>query len=159
MRGLRIGHGVGPRLGSHGSIFQKGGEGTSPCSVSIDTQASGSSIVAFMFGYQPGYAVGTDSKGNTLTSQGTQGYSGGQWSGYGIEAFVKANAAGGAGHTVSMTKGTPSDESTILVCEAIGATTLANNANVARADAGAGVAYNLCDVFVTGPALLLCAWT
>lgn len=159
MRRLRIGYGVGPRLGAHGAVFQKSTEGTSPCQVSIDTQAAGSSIVAFAFGYQPGYTFSTDNKGNSYTSQGAQGYSGGQWSGFGIEAFVKANAAGGSGHVVGFTKSAPTDESTLLVCEVVGATVKQASANVARAGAGAGVAYNSGDVVVTGPALLVCAWT
>ncbi len=160
MRGLRIGHSVVPRLGAHGKDFDVDAVGTSPSTVTIDTQASGSSIIAATFGEFTRYSVGADSKGNTLSLLETSGYAGGLWPGFGLELYGKANATGGSSHAVSITKSTGYEvqETTLMVAEVIGGATIQDTSVVARAAAGAGVAYTSAPVTTTGPAILLAVW-
>lgn len=158
MRGLRIGYMTGPRLGGHGSDFDLAGSGTSPQTVTVETSGPCSLIVP-AFGYLQNISQPTDNKGNTFVSLGSSGYAGGLWSGYGLELWAKANAAGGSGHTVSVVKATDAaDESTVAVVEARGASVLQDYTIVNRAAAGAGVSYSSGNVVTTGPALLVSVW-
>jgi hypothetical protein len=147
----------GPQLGDHGSDFDLEGSGTSPQVVTIDTQAAGSSILAITFGRFANYGAPTENKGNTPALLETSGYHGGLWFGYGLEAYGVANAAGGTGHAVTVTKTTGTEESTLIVVEARG-TTIQDTSVVTRAAAGDGVAYTSASVTTTGPALLIAAW-
>lgn len=160
MRGLRIGHSVVPRIGAHGKDFDVDAQGTSPSTVTLDTQASGSSIIAATFGEFTRYSVGADSKGNTLSLLETSGYNGGLWPGFGLELYGKADASGGASHAVSITKlgGFEIQETTLIVAEVIGGRTIQDTSVVTRAAAGAGVPYTSAAVTVTGPAVLLAVW-
>lgn len=65
MRGLRIGHTPGPQLGVHGSDFDIENSGTSPQTVTRNTAASGSSILAILFGEFTNCSAPSDNKGNT----------------------------------------------------------------------------------------------
>lgn len=161
MRGLRIGHSVVPRLGAHGKDFDLDTQGTSPSTVTLDTQVSGSSLIVASFGEFARYAIPADGKGNTLSLLETSGYNGGLWPGFGLELYGKADMAGGASHTVSLTKSTgfEGEESTLLVAEVIGGRTIQDTSVVTRAGAGAGVAYTSAAVTVTGPAILLAVWS
>jgi hypothetical protein len=145
-------------VGGHGNDFDLEGAGTSPQTVTIDTQPSGSTILAVTF-TDPGiYGAPTDNKGNTYTLvQAQSGYYGGRWAPYGLEVYAKTDAAGGTGHAVSITKSTPTAESTLIVVEATG-TTIQSSSIVTRDGAGAGVAYASGSVTTTGPALLVAVW-
>ena len=98
------------------------GSGTSPMTTpAITTPASGSLIlVQVLTGHEPTFAGLSDDKGNHyIEIGGPQTYAGGA----GSYLFACANAAGGAGHTWTLTKasGYGSDEATIYVVVLAGA--------------------------------------
>lgn len=144
-------------LGDHGGDWDIQGSGTSPQTVTIDTQASGSSLIVVTL-TDPGiYGTPTDNYSNTFTLLESSGYHGGLWSPFGVEVYGKASAAGGSGHAVSISKSSATEESTLIVIEGLGAT-IQDTSIVTRAGAGAGVAYTSASVTTTGPALLVAAW-
>jgi hypothetical protein len=149
---------VGITVGGYDSDFDIQDSGTSPQAITINTQASGSSILAIAFGDATAYAAPTDNKGNTYSLLESSGYQGGLWAPYGMKAYGKANAAGGSSHTVSVVKDTPVNESTLLVIEAKGST-IQDTSVITRAGAGDGVAYTSASVTTTGPALLVAVWS
>lgn len=157
-RGLRIGHSQNPQLGVHGSDFDIQTAGTSPVTVTLTTQGSGSSIVVAVLAALAAVSAPTDNKSNTYTLAESSGYHGGAYAGYGLEIYTKAGATGGASHAVSVTKDNPTDESTLIVVEAKGGATVQDSSIITRAGAGAGVAYASAAVTVTGPALLVAFW-
>lgn len=158
-RGLRIGHTVGPLLGNHGSDFDLEAAGTTPIGCAITTQALGSSIVIACLGRLIDFGAPTDNKGNTYSLLESSGYHGGLWSGYGMELYGKADAAGGSSHTMQFAKtGNAADEASFLAAEVKGGTVIQDSSIVTRAGAGDGVAYTSASVDTTGPALLIALW-
>lgn len=149
---------LGPTLGGHGADWDNDGPGTSPQTVTINTQAAGSSLLVFFFGNLPVDGAPTDNKGNTLTLLETSGWHGGLWAPFGLEAYGTANAAGGSSHTVSVVKSVSTAESTLMFVEGRGAT-IQDTSIVTRAGAGDGVAYTSASVTTTGPALLVSVWS
>lgn len=145
-----------PELGGHGSDFDIQGSGTSPQTVTINTQTAGSSLIVVTLSDPGIYGTPTDNKGNTLTLLESSGYHGGLWAPFGMEVYGKASAAGGSSHAVSITKSTATEESTLIVIEGVGAS-IPDTSIVTRAGAGAGVAYTSASVTTTGPALLVSA--
>lgn len=146
-----------PPLGGHGGDWDIQGSGTSPQTVTINTQASGSSLIVVTL-TDPGiYGTPTDNKSNTFSLLESSGYHGGAWAPFGMEVYGKANAAGGSSHAVSISKSSASEESTLIVIEGKGAT-IQDTSIVTRAGAGAGVAYTSASVTTTGPALLIAVW-
>lgn len=144
-------------LGGHGGDWDIQGSGTSPQTVTINTQASGSSLIVVTL-TDPGiYGTPTDNKSNTFSLLESSGYHGGLWAPFGMEVYGKANAAGGASHAISISKSSASEESTLIVVEARG-TTIQDTSVVTRAGAGDGVAYTSASVTTTGPALLIAVW-
>jgi hypothetical protein len=147
-----------PSLGAHGGDWDIQWSGTSPQTVTITTQATGSSLIVFAFSDPGIYDTPTDNKSNTFSLLESSGYHGGLWAPFTMEVYGKAGAAGGSGHAVSITKSSPSEESTLIVIEAKGGNTIRDTSIVTRAGAGAGVAYTSGDVTTTGKALLVAAW-
>lgn len=144
-------------LGDHDGDWDIQGSGTSPQTVTLDTQAAGSSLIVVTL-TDPGiYGTPTDNYSNTYSLLESSGYHGGMWSPFGMEVYGKAAAAGGSSHAVSISKSSASEESTLVVVEAKG-TTIQDTSIVTRAGAGAGVAYTSASVTTTGPALLIAAW-
>jgi hypothetical protein len=144
-------------LGDHGGDWDIQGSGTSPQTVTINTQAAGSSLIVVTLSDLSIYGTPTDNKSNTFTLLESSGYHGGLFTGFGLEVYGKANAAGGSSHAVSIAKSTATEESTLIVVEAKGAT-IQDTSIVTRAGAGDGVAYTSASVTTTGPALLISAW-
>lgn len=157
MRGLRIGHTPGPQLGVHGSDFDIENSGTSPQTVTRNTAASGSSILAILFGEFTNCGAPSDNKGNTYTLLENSEYFD-LWAGFGLELYGKANAAGGSSHALSMAKVTTTAESTLMLVEVTGASVIQDTSIVARQRQGAGVPYSSASVTTTGPALLVSIW-
>jgi hypothetical protein len=148
----------GPQLGVHGSDYDLDGAGTSPSSVTFNTQASGSSLIVPTLGQFTNYNAPTDNKGNTFSLLQTSGYPGGAFPGFGMELYGVANAAGGSSHTVQFVKVISAvDETTLIAIEVKGRTIQQSNI-VTRAAAGAGVALTSSGITTTGPALLVSIW-
>jgi len=150
---------TGPLLGDHLGKWDIQGSGVSPDTVTLNTQASGSSMVVCTLGDPGVNTVPTDNKGNTYTSLLSNGYFGGAFAPFNMIVYAKTNAAGGSSHIVSMSK--PSNtvqESTLIGVETKNSLTIQSSSIVARATGGAGVAYTSASVTTTAPALLLTFW-
>lgn len=155
-RARLVGGVLAPEIGVHGSDFDIENSGTSPQTVTRNTAASGSSILAILFGEFTNCSAPSDNKGNTYTLLENSGYFD-LWAGFGLELYGKANAAGGSSHALSMTKTTTTSESTLMLVEALG-TVIQDTSIVARQRQGAGVPYSSASVTTTGPALLVSIW-
>ena len=147
----------GVSLGDHDGDWDIQGSGTSPQTVTLTTQASGSTLIVVTL-TDPGiYGTPTDTYSNAYSLLESSGYHGGLWSPFGMEVYGKAGAAGGSSHAVSISKSSASEESTLIAIEATGAT-IQDTSIVTRAGAGAGVPYTSASVTTTGSALLIAAW-
>lgn len=139
--------------GALAKTVQLDGAGTSPATVSINSQP-GSTILLLRGGAHADNANPTDSKGNTLTQRGTdQGYAGGLWPGYGLEIWGVVNAAGGSAHQLSTVKSHTDWEITKVMWEVRGGSEIILTQGSAAA-AGAGVAYNSPTITLTKPGLV-----
>jgi len=152
---------AGPSLGAHSADFQIQDSGVSPASVTLSTQASGSTMLGFLMCAFSEIGPVADNKGNgAYTLVDSSGYAGGLWPDYGLEVYAKTGAVGGSSHTLSATKSVHSTyESTLIGVEIKGAGTIQDHSIVARAAAGAGVATTSGNVTATGPARLVACWT
>lgn len=149
----------GPSVGAHGSDFDIQDSGTSPTTVTLTTQAAGSSIVALLGGFLTGQ-FGTPTYNGTSMGSAIRSsvYFADKYSGYGNQIHALANISGGSGHVVSSTKSTAANESTLIAVEVKGGVTIQASSIVARDAPGAGVAYTSNSVTTTGPALLVAFW-
>lgn len=108
-----------PMLGSHVLLWHEDGSGPATAvTPAIDTQASGSSLLAFSAGYASNTSLPIDNKGNAWTPLGApvvyRGYNGQ----FDVKAYVVASAHGGSGHQLSIAKnGVPFGEITIPFIE------------------------------------------
>ena len=155
-----------PAIGVHKGTWhgQSGNDGgltpSSPLQVlGLTTQASGSSIAAFLLAEVSKASAPSDNKGNSYGSpvHTSLGY-GGDYPGYGLESYVKLSAAGGASHNFEFTKNAAGDEGTLIIAEVKNAATLQDQSVVFRPKPGAGVPYQSGTVTTTGPAILLTLW-
>jgi hypothetical protein len=142
-------------IGQRALVLQStGGSATTIVTPAVNTQGSGSSILACIGrGVNADHVLPTDNKGNTYSQIGTSHtYSGFPTSGTAL--YVKAGAIGGTGHTVTFTK-QGFDEATVLMVECPGYTkVVANNWNE-----DATTATNTSNtVTTTGPAMLVAFW-
>lgn len=150
----------GPAIGYHGIDTQFEGSGTSPSTLSGTTAASGSAFVMASLTLFSAATDPTDNKSNSYTQLQNGAYAGGLWVGYGMKVFGDCPATGGSSHTFSLAKaGGPTGESTLLVTEVTGASSIATSSLVARSAAGAGVSQSSASVTTTGPAMLLGYWS
>jgi hypothetical protein len=146
----------GPTLGVHTLLGVLDGAGTDPETTSgINTQASGSSLVAFTAGYANNSGGPSDSEGNTWTHAGTEVYTGygGQFD---VRGYYVEVATGDTGHTVTFqADGTPAGEMTVPFIEIKNAGELIDYAHNYPA---AGNPLTSSNVTTTGPALLVALW-
>lgn len=141
-------------LGAHSNTVQLDGAGSSPATVSINSAASGSTIILMRGGAHADNADPTDNKGNTLTQRGTdQGYAGGLWSGFGLEIWGVTDADGGSSHVLSTTKSHTDWEISLVMLEVLGGSTITTAQGNAAA-AGAGVAYSSPSIVMPGSGLV-----
>lgn len=150
----------GIALGNHAGDWDEDGSGTSPTSVTINTQVSGSSLAIMTF-TDPGiYTTPTENKGNSGKIQlyESSGYAGGLWAPYGMEYYGIPNAFGGSSHTFQFTKTDAVRESTLIVVEVTGAPVIEDTSITNVAAAGAGVPYSSATVTTSGPAMLVATW-
>lgn len=148
-------------LGGHLGDWDEDGTGTSPATVTINSQVSGSSF-AIVTLTDPGiYTTPTENKGNSSKIQlyESSGYAGGLWAPYGMEYYGIPNAAGGSSHTFQFTKTDTVRESTLIVIEAVGGPVIEDTSITNVAAAGAGVPYSSATVTTSGPALLIASWS
>lgn len=110
-------------LGAFGSARRLFGTPAGTVSTTLDTAASGSTILIAVGGNLGDLVtLPTDSRGNTWTTVGTEEYA--RWAGYGVKLYRCIGASGGAGHVFSQQYGQTAgfDECTIAVVEIRGAT-------------------------------------
>lgn len=147
-------------LGAHAGDWDEDGSGTSPTSVTINTQVSGSSFAIITF-TDPGiYTTPTENKGNSAKTvlYESSGYFAARWAPYGMEYYGIANGAGGSSHTFQFTKTDTVRESTLIVVEAVGGPVIEDTSIINVDGAGAGVPYSSGTVTTSGPALLVATW-
>lgn len=168
---------AGPVLGAHTLLVQSDGKGSRVAtSDPIDTQPSGSSLLALVGGFVSNAAAPSDSYGNHWEALGPavtyHGYDGR----FDAKAYVVRAAKGGPGHRVSVLKeGTAEGEITVPFIEIAHAGTLHDVAQnypapgridrymnrLARAWDGADdshIALRSGTVTTTGPATLVAVW-
>lgn len=143
--------------GAHTLLGQEDGFGANPAvTAAIDTQAHGSSLLAFSAGYATNSLGPTDNKGNSWTPLGPpevyRGYDGV----FDVKAYVVLDAHGGSGHRLSITKNSvPTGELTLPFIEVRDATVLHQ---VARNYPAASTLLTSASVTTTGPATLVAVW-
>lgn len=147
-----------PLLGDHAGDWDIDGSGTSPASISLDTIAAGSSVVAMCAGE---FATFNAPTYNSLSMDQvhTSGYAGGLWPGYGLEIHERLRIAGGTAHALQFTKTNAVRESSLIGVEIRNAAWRADESIVARAAPGTGNPVTSDPVSVTGPALLVAFWS
>lgn len=148
-------------LGDHGKDFDLDTQGTSPSSVTLNTQTSGSTILVLRGCEFANTNAPTDNKSNTYTQVGSnQGYAGGLWPGFGIQIWAKAGATGGSSHTVQFTKsGSSGEESSLIVAEIKDAGSIHTSGFVARASSGAGATHASASITTSVPCRLISLWS
>lgn len=150
-------HAPRSQAGAHTLLGQEDGFGANPAvTAAIDTQPSGSSLIAFSAGYASNSLGPTDNKGNTWLPLGPaevyRGYNGA----FDVKAYVVLDAAGGSGHRLSITKnGVPNGELTLPFIEVRGPAVLHQ---VARNYPSAATLLTSASVTTTGPATLVAVW-
>ena len=145
-----------PTVGVHTLYWEEEANGADPATTSpINTQASGSSLVAFTAGYASNTGGPADTYSNTWTHAGTEVYTG--WSGvFDVRGYYVEVAAGGSSHTVTFQKdGQPAGEITIPFVEIKNAGELVDYAQNYPAS---GSPLTSGSVTTTGPALLVAFW-
>lgn len=143
-----------PIIGAHGLTGHIDGSGSSPITVTIDTQASGSSLLACGgFGVISNMATPTDNKSNTFTQRGsTTNYT--AWPGSGIKLFADDSIAGGSSHTVSAVKNASvTQEATLAVVEVKNGGVIGTPSIVEPTSGATGTSGS---VTTTGAAVLVC---
>jgi hypothetical protein len=107
------------QLGSHVLLWHEDGNGPGVAvTPPVNTQASGSSLIAFSAGYASNNALPTDNMGNSWSPLGApvvyRGYNGE----FDVKAYAVFGANGGNGHSLSIIKnGVPSGEITVPFIE------------------------------------------
>lgn len=150
---------IDPDVGDSAGDWDLDGSGSSPASVTLNTQASGSDILAFTFGQFTNYSPPTYNGGSAMSLLHSSGYASGLWPGFGLEVYSQLNVSGGSGHARSFAKpGSATQESTLIGVEVMRGGVIKAHAIVNRAAAGAGVALTSDSVTTTGPALLVSVW-
>jgi hypothetical protein len=145
------------QLGSHVLLWHEDGNGPAlAVTPPIDTQSSGSSLIAFSAGYASNDSLPVDNKGNLWSALGAavvyRGYNGV----FDVKAYAVFGAHGGSGHTLSITKnGVPSGEITVPFVEIRQASAL--HAIVQNYPASAAVVTSG-SVTTSGAATLLAFW-
>ncbi|MEP6882470.1 MAG: hypothetical protein ABI866_10785 [Dokdonella sp.] len=144
-------------LGSHTLLGQEEGSGVSPAVTSpINTQANGSSFIAFNAGYASNNAIPTDNKGNVWSAFGAPAIYRGYGGVFDVKAYVVLAGHGGASHSVSIIKnGNASGELTLPFIEIANAAELID---VASNYPPAGTTATSASVTTTGPATLIAFW-
>jgi hypothetical protein len=143
-------------LGAHTLLGQEQGAGVSPAiTAAINTQTSGSVLLAFNAGYASNNRLPTDNKGNLWTPFGTpviyQGYNGV----FDVKAYIVNSAVGGSGHQVSVVKnGDVTGELTLAFVEV----RQARLQDSAQTYAAAAPIITSGTVRTTGPATLVGFW-
>ena len=136
-RSVRMAPGVASlAVGAHGKDFQIEGAGTTPSTVTINTAATGSTLLVFSAAELASIGTPTDNKSNTLTLLQSETYP--SFPSYGFRLHAKAAMTGGSSHTVSLAKtSNTTGESTLIVLEIAGPT-IGGSEKVFRSAAGAG---------------------
>lgn len=148
---------VASQLGSHVLLWHEDGNGPSVASTPpINTQASGSSLIAFSAGYTANNQGPTDNKGNTWALLGApviyRGYNGE----FDVKAYIVNSANGGNGHVVSIVKNAvPSGEITVPFIEVRQSAALHA---VAQNYPQAAPVVTSANVSTSGPATLVAFW-
>lgn len=151
---------AGLTIGDHDLRADRHTESQALMDLTINTNATGSSFVAFALGNLPDMGDVSDNKSNTFTKTDEGYYYNNLWGQFGIRTYVAANGAGGVGHTIEFSKITNQDwEADLAIAEVVGALVLQDHNVVARQAAGAGIDYLSGDVTTTGPAMLISCWT
>lgn len=138
--------------GAYGSARVLFGSAAGTVSVTLNTAASGSTVLACVGGRLADLATAmTDSRGNTWTLLHTEEYA--RWAGYGIRVYRCIGLNGGTGHVFSQQYGQTAgfDECTIAVYEQRGAAHIEATSMVER-----GIAASLLTGVVSSQAA--CAW-
>ena len=130
-------HAVVQRGIATASDFDIDGSGTSPVVISLGTTpVSGSSLLVWAAADLSTIAAPTDNKGNTLTLVEQDTYV--PFPGYGFRLYTAPNAAGGAGHTVSLVKTSLTVGESTLIAMMVPGVNVLDTSSVYRAAAGAG---------------------
>lgn len=153
-KGILAAAGAVPQLGDHGLTGHIQGSGTQVVSTTIDTQVGGSTLLVGHAGLLSGFGTVSDNKGSSFSQRGsTISYT--NWGSYGFKLFADDLIAGGASHTVQVSKSnTFSEEATLTAVEiknggVVGTPSMLESALGATAQSG--------EVTTTGPAVLV-AW-
>lgn len=144
-------------LGSHTLLGQENGSSVSPAVTSpINTQANGSSFIAFNAGYASKNAIPTDNRGNVWSAFGAPAIYRGYGGVFDVKAYVVLAGHGGASHSVSIIKnGNASGELTLPFIEITNAVELVG---VASNYPAAGATVTSANVTTTGPSTLVAFW-
>lgn len=148
---------IASQLGAHVLLWHEDGAGPSVANTPpINTQASGSTLIAFSAGYTSNNQGPTDNKGNTWAMLGVpvvyRGYNGE----FNVKAYIVNSASGGNGHIVSIVKNAvPSGEITVPFIEIRQAPALHA---VAQNYPNSASVVTSASVSTTGPATLLAFW-
>ena len=144
-------------LGSHTLLGQEEGSAVSPAVTSpINTQANGSSFIAFNAGYASNNAMPTDNKGNVWSAFGAPAIYRGYGGVFDVKAYLVLAGHGGASHSVSIVKnGNASGELTLPFVEIANAAELVD---VASNYPPAGATATSGSITTTGPATLVAFW-
>lgn len=146
-----------PSIGAHGQDVDIDTAGTSPSTVTLTTQTSGSVCVVMVGGSHADNSAPSDNKGNSFAQQGADADYGALWTGFGLEIWADTTCAGGTSHTFSVTKSHADWEISQAVIEFTGASSIPSIAQAYNSAAGAGVLVDGPDVTVTGPATICSA--
>ena len=151
------GDALASQVGSHVLLWHEDGAGPSVANTPpINTQASGSTLIAFSAGYTSNNQGPTDNKGNTWAPLGApvvyRGYDGQ----FNVKAYIVNSAVGGNGHSLSIVKnGAPSGEITVPFIEIRNSAALHA---VAQNYPAAASVVSSASVTTSGPATLVTFW-
>lgn len=150
---------INPDIGDSAGDWDIDGSGTSPASVTMNTQAAGSDVLAFTFGQFSNYSPPTYNGGSAMSLLHSSGYASGLWPGFGLEVYTQLDVAGGGGHALAFAKpGSATQESTLIGVEILRGGVIKDESIVNRAAAGANTPLTSDSVTTTAPALLVSVW-
>lgn len=135
--------------------FQIDNNGTANATNSLTT-ASGNTLVVCALGDVTTFAAPTDNKSNSFSLLRSSQYAGGQWAPFAMEIYGAANANGGSGHVVTLTKNTNPTAEITLITAAIAGTVIEDSSIVARASNESQVSAS---VTTSGAARLVAFWS
>lgn len=144
-------------LGSHTLLAHEDGNGPAIATTApITTAANGSSLIAFSAGYTDNDQPPTDSRSNTWVQLGDAVFYRGYNDEFNVKAYLALHAAGGAAHSVTITKDhVPAGEITIPFIEIRQSGVLQS---VAQNYPAAGTTLTSGSVTTSGPATLVAVW-